>query len=103
MAILYTWRINNLERDVADDYVTTVHYGCDAVDGEHSQGAYGTVSFDKATSPSSSSFGTLDEATVLGWVKSKVDPAKVEEALAAKIELLANPVAAVGMPWVVAE
>ena len=103
MTISYTWKVNQLERDVADDYVTTVHYGVDAVDGDHSQGAYGTVSFDKATSPSSSSFGTLDEATVLGWVKSKVDPAKVEEALAAKIELLANPVAAVGMPWVVAE
>ena len=103
MAISYTWKVNQLERDVADDYVTTVHYGVDAVDGDHSQGAYGTVSFDKETSPSSTSFGTLDEATVLGWVKSKVDPTKVEEALAAKIELLANPVAAVGMPWVVAE
>ena len=38
MAILYTWKVNNLERDVAYDYVTTVHYGVDAVDGEHSQG-----------------------------------------------------------------
>jgi len=101
--ISYTWKINQLERSTSDDYVTTVHYGCDATDGEHSQGAYGTVSFDKATSPSSSSFGTLDEATVLSWVQAKVDPAKVEEALAERIELLANPVAAVGMPWVVAE
>ena len=40
MTIVYTWKVNNLERDVADDYVTTVHYGVDAVDGEHSQGAY---------------------------------------------------------------
>jgi len=71
--ITNTWKVNQLERDVADDYVTTVHYGVDAVDGDHSQGAYGTVSFDKATSPSSSSFGTLDEATVIGWVLSKVD------------------------------
>jgi len=103
MAISYTWKVNQLERDVADDYVTIVHYGVDAVDGDHSQGAYGTVSFDKATSPSSSSFGTLDEATVLGWVHTKIEAAKVEEALAAKIELLANPIAAVGMPWAVAE
>ena len=103
MAISYTWKVNNLERDVVDDYITTVHYGCDAVDGEHSQGAYGTVSFDKATSPSSSSFGTLDEATVLSWVHAKVEPSKVEEALAERIGLLANPVSAVGMPWAVAE
>ena len=101
--ISYTWKVNQLERDVADDYVTTVHYGVDAVDGEHSQGAYGTVSFDKATSPSSSSFGTLDEATVLMWVLAKVDATKIEEALADRIDLLANPVAAVGMPWAVAE
>ena len=103
MTISYTWKVNQLERDVADDYVTTVHYGVDAVDGEHSQGAYGTVSFDKATSPSSSSFGTLDEATVLMWVLAKVDATKIEEALADRIDLLANPVAAVGMPWAVAE
>ena len=103
MAISYTWKINNLERDISDDYVTTVHYGVDATDGEHSQGAYGTVSFDKETSPSSSSFGTLDEATVLGWVHGKIVKADVEAALAERVELLANPVAAVGMPWVVAE
>ena len=101
--ISYTWRINQLERDLSDDYITIVHYGVDAVDGDHSQGAYGTVSFDKETSPSSSSFGTLDEATVLGWVFTKVEQAKVEEALAAKIDLLANPIAAVGMPWALAE
>ena len=103
MAISYTWKVNNLERDVADDYVTTVHYGVDAVDGEHSQGAYGTVSFDKATSPSSSAYDSLDEAIVLSWVRAKVEPLKVEAALAERIALLANPVSAVGMPWAVAE
>jgi len=30
MAISYTWRINQLERDVADDYVTVVHYAASA-------------------------------------------------------------------------
>ena len=103
MTISYTWKVNQLERDVADDYVTTVHYGVDAVDGDHSQGAYGTVSFDKETSPSSSAYDSLSEATVVGWVLSEVDVAKVEEALAERIKLLANPVSAVGMPWVVAE
>ena len=79
--ITNTWKINNLERDLSDDYVTVVHYAVDATDGEHSQGAYGTVSFDKATSPSSSSFGTLDEATVLSWVQAKVDAAEAEAAI----------------------
>ena len=103
MAISYTWKVNQLERDVADDYVTTVHYGVDAVDGDHSQGAYGTVSFDKETSPSSSAYDSLSEAKVLGWVHAKVEPSKVEEALAERVELLANPVAAVGMPWAAVE
>jgi len=103
MAISYTWKVNQLERDVADDYVTTVHYGVDAVDGDHSQGAYGTVSFDKETSPSSSAYDSLSEATVLGWVHGKVAKADIETALAKRVALLATPVSAVGMPWVVAE
>jgi len=103
MAISYTWKVNQLERDVADDYVTTVHYGVDAVDGDHSQGAYGTVSFDKETSPSSSAYDSLSEATVLGWVHGKVAKADIETALAERVALLATPVSAVGMPWVVAE
>ena len=103
MAISYTWKVNQLERDVADDYVTTVHYGVDAVDGDHSQGAYGTVSFDKETSPSSSAYDSLSEATVLDWVHGKVAKADIETALAERVALLATPVSAVGMPWVVAE
>ena len=100
MAISYTWKINQLERALADDYVTTVHYSVDAVDGEHSQGAYGTVSFDSASSPSSTNFDELDEAIVIGWVHTSLDKSKVEEALADRIALLANPVSAVGIPWV---
>ena len=103
MTITYTWKVNQLERDLIDDYITIAHYAVTATDGEHSQGAYGTVSFDKATSPSSSSFGTLDEATVLGWVHGKIAKADIETALAERVALLATPVSTVGMPWVVAE
>ena len=103
MAISYTWRINQLERDVADDYVTIVHYGVDAVDGDHSQGAYGTVAFDKANSPSSNAYDSLDEAIVLNWVYSSIDKAKVEEAIAERVALLVTPVSTVGMPWSTAE
>ena len=99
MTISYTWKVNQLERNVADDYVTTVHYGVDAVDGDHNQGAYGTVSFDAATSPSSSTYASLSEATVLSWVHAKIDKAQVETALADKIALLKAPVSAAGMPW----
>jgi len=103
MAISYTWKVNQLERDVADDYVTTVHYGVDAVDGDHSQGAYGTVSFDATTSPSSASYGSLDEATVIGWVFNKLNKDDIEAQLSARIELIKAPVSAVGMPWVVSD
>ena len=97
--ISYTWKVNQLERATTDDYVTTVHYGVDAVDGDHTAGSYGTASFDSATSPSSTAYASLDEATVVGWVQAKVDKAQIETALAADIALQQAPVSASGTPW----
>ena len=103
MAISYTWKINNLERSTADDYVLTVHYGVDATDGEHSQGAYGTVSFNPETMPASTNFDSLTEETVLSWVFGKVEQDVVESQLEAVIAELKEPKVVAGMPWVVAE
>ena len=97
--ITTTWTINQLERSTADDYVTTVHYSVNAVEGELTAGSYGTVSFDSETSPSSAAYADLDEATVIGWVHSQVDKAQIEESLAASIALQQAPVSATGMPW----
>ena len=97
----FTWKINQLERSTADDYVLVVHYGVDAVDGEHSKGAYGTLSFDPETMPASVDFDSLTEETVLGWVFTKVEQDVVEAQLEAIIAEMKAPSVVAGMPWVV--
>jgi hypothetical protein len=92
-----TWKISTLDRDVATGFVTTAHWNCTAVDGEHSASAYATVSWPEGTP--AIPYANLTEATVLEWVWNAVDKSATEASLAAQIELLKNPVKATGTPW----
>jgi len=94
-----TWTISTLDREVSNGFVTTAHWQATAVDGEHSASAYGTVSWAEGTP--AIPYASLTEATVLGWVWANgVDKQATEDALAAQIALLKNPVKASGTPWV---
>ena len=99
----FTWKINQLERKTADDYVLTVHYGVDAVDGEFNKGAYGTIGFDPESQPASTEFDSLTENTVLDWVFSKVEKDVVEAQLEAVIAEMKEPTVVAGIPWEIVE
>ena len=92
-----TWAIAQLDRQTSDGLVTTAHWRVDAVDGEHSAGAYGTVGFERGTS--FTAYDSLTEAQVIAWVKDKLEVADIEASLAAQIALQKNPVTATGVPW----
>jgi hypothetical protein len=92
-----TWSIVNLDRNTSDGFVTTAHWVCHAVDGEHSASAYATVSWAEGTP--AIPYASLTEATVLAWVWESVDKESTEASLAAQIALLKNPVKASGTPW----
>ena len=92
-----TWKISTLDREVSNGFVTTAHWNCTAVDGEHSASCYATVSWAEGTP--TVPYANLTEATVLGWVWESVDKDATEASLAAQIELLKNPVKATGTPW----
>jgi hypothetical protein len=92
-----TWKINTLESNTADGFVTTAHWTAVAVDGEHSASAYATVSWAEGTP--AIAYASLTEATVLNWVWESVDKAATESALAAQIALLKAPVKHSGTPW----
>ena len=92
-----TWKINQLERNTSDGFVTTVHYNVSKVDGEFSASVYGTIGFEAGTPETP--FESLTEAQVVAWVKEKLDEAVVEAALTAQIEAQKNPVKASGLPW----
>jgi hypothetical protein len=93
----YNWRINTLDSNTADGFVTTAHWQATAVDGEHTASAYATVSWSEGTP--TIPYANLTEATVLNWVWESVDKEATESALAAQIALQKAPVTASGTPW----
>ena len=84
-----TWTIVQLDRELADGYVYTVHYRIDATDETYSAGAYGTVALDKPDKLIA--YKDLTSDVVIGWVKAKLEAEdsdavkNIEAALAAQI------------------
>ena len=93
-----TWSIVNLDRNTSDGFVTTAHWTATAVDGEHTASIYSTCSWADGTV--NTPYDQLTQEIVLGWVWANgVDKQATEDALAAQIALLKNPVTATGVPW----
>ena len=98
-----TWTIAQLDRELADGYVYTVHYKVDATDGTYSAGAYGSVGLEKPETLIAYKDLTLD--VVIGWVKAKLDAeeagtvSNIETALAANIAEQKTPTVGKGIPW----
>ena len=95
----FTWAVSNLERNVADGRVTTVHYTVNASDDTYSAGAYGSLGFDgEITTP----FYELTESQVVSWVLEALGEEKVTsvcEALQAQLDEQRVPTKAAGVPW----
>jgi len=106
----FTWKIANLERNVADGKVYTVHYTVNALSdtvdpnsesgGFYSAGAYGSVGLDgDVTTP----FENLTEEVVVGWVKEALGGdekvTEIQTALDNQIAEQQTPTKASGLPW----
>jgi hypothetical protein len=91
------WRIDDLERHKDTGLVFVAHWRVDAVDGEHTAGAYGSVGFTRGDDfiP----FEQLTEAQVLTWVKSQLEVEQIEAALAQIIAEQKTPSKVSGLPW----
>ena len=114
MAITKTWEINTVERDLSDGYVTKVIYRVKGLsDSVEKSRSTGEINFTKPDSLPSDfvEFSKLDAATVLTWVKSKLNEEKdedgktidkvseLETTLEAEVNLVITPTTAVGVPW----
>jgi len=108
MATTFTWKINNLEREVSDGYVYTAHYSVvgisDSLDPEgnpYNSGAYGSIGFQRPGTLIP--FADLTESQVIGWVKEALGGAdkvaEIEAALEARIAELISPSKINGVPW----
>tara|TARA_A100001515_G_C4465133_1_gene174950 strand:+ start:265 stop:573 length:309 start_codon:yes stop_codon:yes gene_type:complete len=98
-----TWTIVQLDRELADGYVYTVHYRVDATDDTYSSGAYGTVNLEKPDKLIA--YKDLTSDVVIGWVKAKLEAEdsdavkNIEAALAAQIAEQKTPTVGSGTPW----
>lgn len=101
MTIAYNWTVTQCDRLTSDNFITTAHWTCTAVDGEYSASIYSTCSFTKlAENVDLTPYDDVTEQDVLGWCWSDgVNKEATEAALAAQIELQKNPVTAAGVPW----
>ena len=105
MAITKTWQVNTMERDISDGHVNKVIYRVIGKDGDvEKDRATGAVDFVKPSSLPSDfkAYDSLDEATVLGWVKAALSVntvSAIEKILEDKIALINTPVTATGKPF----
>jgi hypothetical protein len=91
------WTIPNLERNTDGDVVTTVHYVATKTDGDFVASVYSSMGVE--VGDDFVPYASLTEATVVEWVKAKLDLESVEAALDAQIEAQKAPKVASGTPW----
>lgn len=97
MAITTTWSIDTLERDPSDGFVRNALWVLTGKDGDTITGERGgSAWFAKPASLPSDfiAYDSLDEATVLGWVKAQIGPD-----LVADWERDVSYPTAIGKPW----
>jgi len=104
MAITKTWEVNTLERELADGYVKKAIYRVKGIDGsEEKARRTGEVELEKPETLIP--YNKLTEATVLSWIKAKLDAdnagtvAAIEKSLEDEIALINTPVTGTGKPW----
>ena len=98
-----TWQVNTLERELADGYVKKVIYRVNGADGAYAFRATGEVDLPKPDTLVP--YADLTEATVLKWVKDKLDADKagtvaaIEKAVEDGVNEQKTPTTGSGKPW----
>ena len=95
MATTYTWAVNTLDRELADGYVSTVHYTVNAADDTYSAGAYGSVGLERPESLIP--YADLTESQVIGWISTGVGTTSISN-MKTEIDKHIDPNIG-GTPW----
>ena len=107
MANTYVWKINDLQRDLADGFAHTAHWSVTAISDQldsegnaYNSGAYGSVDLDRPSTLVD--FEDLTEADIVAAVQAKLGGDEkvtaIQEQLAARITEQINPTQASGKP-----
>ena len=101
----HTWTISAMDYDVSSggktNVVTTVHWRCVKVDGDHTGLRYGSVGLE-APGDSFVEWADITEATAIGWAKAALgtdDVTAIEAAVDAQIAELNTPTRGTGISW----
>ena len=90
-------KVNQLDRNIDGDIVTTVHWTATKQDGEFTSSAYGTVGVEVGDTVIP--FANLTEEIVKTWLAEKLDLVELEANLDAQLAELKAPTVASGLPW----
>ena len=101
-----TWTVKNMERAVSfeskDDVVTTLHFECTDVDGEHMGRSYGSVSLDTSDLSNFTAFADITEDKAVEWAKAALGEETVkntEDSVADQIVKSKTPENLSGVSW----
>ena len=101
MATTFTWAVNTLDRELADGFVSNVHYTVNAADDTYSAGAYGSVGLERPETLIA--YADLTESQVIEWVKAAIGGdekvTEIQTALQAQIDEQRTPTTGQGKPW----
>jgi hypothetical protein len=100
MTAIISWNIASLERETSDGFVFTAHWTVNAVEGEYSASAYGSVGLERPDELIP--YEDLTEETVVSWVQESMGEEQVEsieDNLLAQIAEQKAPQKAQGLPW----
>jgi hypothetical protein len=102
--IAYTWKIERMDcypkQQTFENVVSTVHWRLFATGGGCEATSYGTAALDTSSLGPFTPYDKLTEAQVVGWVRTAIDGAAQEAALAQNIaSQLAPPIVSPPLPW----
>jgi len=102
MPATYTWSFPHFEVAKSEDgftnVVKTIHWRYDAVDGDVSAGAYGSVGLPAPSSDSFVSYEQIVGQWAVDNVSSLVDIPALQASLEAQIQILKNPLTVLEAP-----
>ena len=102
MATEFNWGVAQLERQLSDGIVMTVHYTIEAFDGTYRSSAYGSIGLEAPEEDEMIPYADLTPEIVVDWLKEKFGEEKVDEietALQAQIDQQKTPTTGTGLPW----
>lgn len=100
MAVTYTWSIPTVNRTISTGGISTIHWRCVGVDGDHQASSYGSTGHSPDSTDSDFiAYDSVTEANCIGWAQAQLDKTAIETNIAAQIAEMKTPTKGNGKPW----